>query len=339
VSKKSKLIILDEPTAVLTVKETDIFFNLVRELKRRNVAVLFISHRIEEVFDLCDRVTVLCDGRKIVTKDIGDVTRAQLISFMVGREIKDNYPRPDAAKPEVLLKGENLCNKKIKNVSFEVHKGEIVGFGGLVGAGRTELGQAIFGADKIESGRMTYKGKPYSPSSPREALLHGIGLLPEDRKTKGAIQMLSVRFNQSVSVLDKCKKGIMISKAKERKISDKYINELSIKTPSREQIMRFLSGGNQQKVVLSKILARDCDLIIFDEPTRGIDVNAKQEIYQIMKRLVEEGKSIIMISSDMPELMGMSNRIYVMSTGHIVGELTREEFTQERILEMASVKY
>lgn len=339
VSKQSKLIILDEPTAVLTVNETGIFFDLIRQLKKRNVTILFISHRIEEIFELCDRVTVLCDGKKIVTKDIDDVNRGQLISYMVGRELKDNYPRPTIAPQDVILKGEHLQNSKIRDASFHVGKGEIVGFGGLVGAGRTELAEAIFGADRFDSGKIFFKGEEYSPKSPKDALLHGIGLLPEDRKLKGAIQMLPVRFNQTISVLDKCQKGILISKAMEKAISNRYINELRIKTPSGEQVLRNLSGGNQQKVVLSKILARECELIIFDEPTRGIDVNAKREIYHIMKKLVEEGKSIIMISSDMPELMGMSNRIYVMSDGHIVGELKREGFSQERILEMASRKF
>lgn len=338
VSRNSKFIILDEPTAVLTVNETKIFFDLVKRLKNKNVTIMFITHRIEEVFELCDRVTVLCDGRKVITESTKALNRMKLISHMVGREIKDDYPRPKPALPEVIFKGENLKSRKIENINFTVNKGEIVGFGGLVGAGRTELAQLIFGDEKLLDGKMIYKGKEYTPSSPKQALSQGIGLIPENRKVQGIIEGSSVRFNQTISILDRCMIGITISRKKENMVSDKYIKELRIKTPNKEQLLKHLSGGNQQKVVLSKILACMCDLIIFDEPTRGIDVNAKQELYEIIRQLVEEGKGIIMISSDMTELMGMSNRIYVMSDGKIVDELQREEFSQKHILELASRK-
>lgn len=338
VSKHAKLVILDEPTAVLTVKETEIFFRLIRSLKESGATVLFISHRMEEVFEVCDRVTVLCDGKKSITAPTDTLTRKKLISYMVGREIRDDYPRPNSVMNEVMLKCENLCNNKLKNVSFTVNKGEIVGFGGLVGAGRTELARAVFGADPLDAGRIIYKGTVFTPKSPKRALKAGIGLLPESRKEQGLMLGLSVKYNQTISILDKCIKHMVVSSSVENLISDDFINKLRIKTSGREQITRTLSGGNQQKVVLSKLLARDCDLIIFDEPTRGIDVNAKQEIYTIMSQMAKEGKSIIMISSDMPELMGMSNRIYVMSNGWCVQELSVGEYNQEYILELASSK-
>lgn len=338
VSKRSDLVILDEPTAVLTVKETEIFFRLIRNLKESGVTVLFISHRMEEVFEVCDRVTVLCDGKKAITEETSKLTKQKLISYMVGREIREDYPRPEVCQNELMIKCENLCNRKLNSVSFEVRRGEIVGFGGLVGAGRTELARALFGADKLESGRIEYKGKEFVPMSPYHALKSGIGLLPESRKEHGLMLGLDVRYNQTISVLDKCLKGFVISESSIDTLSDKYISELKIKARSKNQEVRTLSGGNQQKVVLSKILARDCDLVIFDEPTRGIDVNAKQEIYALMAQMAADGKAIIMISSDMPELMGMSNRIYVMSNGWCVGELSAGEYSQERILEMASSK-
>lgn len=338
VSKRAKLVILDEPTAVLTVRETEIFFRLIRSLKDSGVTVLFISHRMEEVFEVCDRVTVLCDGKKSITEETSALTRKKLISYMVGREIRDDYPRPQCVQDEVMLSCENLCSSKLKDVSFTVHRGEIVGFGGLVGAGRTELARAVFGADPLDSGTIYYKGKAFEPGSPKKALKAGIGLLPESRKEQGLMLGLSVKYNQTISVLDKCIKWMVVSGQLENMISRSFIDKLKIKTSGGDQLAKTLSGGNQQKVVLSKLLARDCDLIIFDEPTRGIDVNAKQEIYSIMSQMAKEGKSIIMISSDMPELMGMSNRIYVMSNGWCVKELAVGEYNQERILELASSK-
>lgn len=338
VSKRAELVIMDEPTAVLTVKETEIFFRLIRKLKEGGVTVLFISHRMEEVFEVCDRVTVLCDGKKIITEETSKLTKKALISYMVGREIRETYPRPEAVFGEPLIKCDGMRSAKLKGVSFEVRRGEIVGFGGLVGSGRTELARALFGADKLDSGEIYYKGKKFAPKSPSFALRHGIGLLPESRKEQGLMLGLDVCYNQTISVLDKCMRSFLVSKKKLDGLSDRYIRELSIKAHSKRQRVMTLSGGNQQKVVLSKILARDCDLVIFDEPTRGIDVNAKQEIYSIMSDMAAQGKAIIMISSDMPELMGMSNRIYVMSGGCCVAELAPDEFSQERILELASSK-
>ncbi len=340
VSQQAKLFIMDEPTAPLTINETKTFFDIIRKLKEDGATIIFISHRLEEVFELCDRVTVLCDGKHIVTKDIKEVDKKQLISYMVGRELADSYPSSDGARDEVVLKAQGLKNAKLKDVSFYLNKGEILGFGGLVGAGRTELARALFGADRLNSGKITLKGKEYKPSSPAAGLKAGIGLIPEDRKKQGLIMEMSVKNNISISVLDKVsQKRPWMSKKKENEYSEKYIKELRVKTPSDTQLVKNLSGGNQQKVVLAKMLAVNCDVLIFDEPTRGIDVGAKQEIYTLMREIVSAGKSIIMISSDMPELIGMSDRMIVMSNGYSVAELARQEFSQELILEHASSKY
>ncbi len=338
VSKKSKFIIMDEPTAPLTLKETKIFFRIIDKLKQNNTTIIFISHRLEEVFEICDRVTVFCDGKYVVTKAVSEINKKQLVSYMVGRELTDDYPVPTCEPGEVLLKVEELTNKHIKDVSFELRRGEILGFGGLVGAGRTELARAIFGADEIRSGRMTLNGKLYSPKSPQHALSAGIGLIPEDRKNQGVILGLSIKDNIVYSSLKDYSKLFTIIRKKEKICVDKYVESLNIKTPNSDQLVRNLSGGNQQKVVLAKMMATNCDVLIFDEPTRGIDVGAKQEIYELMCGLAETGKSIIMISSEMPELIGMSSRIMVMGSGHIGAELKRSEFSQEKILEVASSK-
>lgn len=338
VSKKAEFIIMDEPTAPLTVKETEVFFKIIKKLKEEHVTIIFISHRLEEVFEICDSVSIFCDGKYIVTKDVQDITKKELISYMVGREISDDYPEPKRKIGDTLLKVEHLNNKNVHDVSFELKKGEILGFGGLVGAGRTELARAVYGADPIQSGEITFKGKKYLPKSPGDALKAGIGLIPEDRKAQGCVLSLTIRENIVYSILNKISKVSVIQKNEEKKVVDQYINELNVKTPSPEQLVKNLSGGNQQKVVLAKAMATNCDVIIFDEPTRGIDVGAKHEIYNLMCKLAEAGKSIIMISSEMPELIGMSDRIIVMSNGEIAGELNKGEYNQTHILEMASSK-
>ncbi len=338
VSRKARLLIMDEPTAPLTLNETEIFFNIVRKLQQDGVTIIFISHRLEEVFELCNRVTVFCDGRYITTKNVDEINKKQLISYMVGRELADDFPSPKNGIGEVVLKVDGLTNHVVRNLSFELHKGEILGFGGLVGAGRTEAAQAIFGADTYQTGSMLLNGKPYMPRLPKDALQAGIGLIPEDRKHQGVIMGLNIRENIIYSVLERCSAKLFpyIDSQREKSCVEKYIKELNIKAPNMEELVGNLSGGNQQKVVLGKMLATECDILIFDEPTRGIDVGAKYEIYQLMCQFVEQGKSIIMISSEMPELIGMSNRIIVMCEGRISGELAKNEFSQERILELAS---
>lgn len=336
VSQKSEFIIMDEPTAPLTVRETEVFFRIIKKLKEENVTIIFISHRLEEVFEICDRVTVFCDGRYIVTKDVKDIDKKGLITYMVGRELSDDYPVPKRKIGETVLKVDHLKNKQVKDISFELHKGEILGFGGLVGAGRTELARAIYGADPVHSGDIVFMGKKYVPKSPQKALEAGIGLIPEDRKAQGCVLSLRIRENIVYSILKRISHLSVIQKKKEEEYTEKYIKEMNIKTPSPEQLVKNLSGGNQQKVVLAKALATDCEVLIFDEPTRGIDVGAKQEIYGLMCKLVESGKSVIMISSEMPELFGMSDRIIVMSNGEKAGELKKGEYSQTTVLEMAS---
>lgn len=257
---------------------------------------------------------------------------------MVGRDISGEYPSPKNHSDEVILECKHLKNASLKDVSFKLHKGEILGFGGLVGAGRTELARAIFGADPLSSGEITFKGKKYTPKSPRKALSTGIGLIPEDRKSQGVLLSLTIKENTVYSSMPKyltC--GFVISGKKERSETERYIRELKIKTPGMDQLSKNLSGGNQQKVVLARILSTECDVLIFDEPTRGIDVAAKQEIYNLMCKLADSGKSIIMISSEMPELIGMSQRIYVMGYGQITAELTKDQFSQELILEKSAL--
>jgi len=333
----SKVLILDEPTAPLTSRETEMLFRIIKRLKESGVAIIFISHRMEEMFDICDRVTVLRDGKFISSHPISEITRKSLITDMVGRPLGESYYERQKPLGDVVLEVKNLCSRKVKDVSFRVRQGEILGFGGLVGAGRTEVAQAIFGADEIISGEIYLRGKKITVKTPVSALQQGIGLIPEDRKNQGILLNLPVSQNITFSSLKKVMRGPFIQKSKDQKTSQKYIDELEIKTPSAAQLAKNLSGGNQQKVVLAKILATDCDVIIFDEPTRGIDVGAKQEIYSLMRQLTDErGKTILMVSSEMPELIGMSDRILVMRGGKIAGELQKNEFSQEAILSLAS---
>jgi ribose transport system ATP-binding protein len=340
VSANSKILIMDEPTAPLTNRETKVLMRLIEKLKKANVTIIYISHRMEEIFEVCDRVTVMRDGKFVTTKNTKDISRKELISYMVGRELGEDYPLRSEPIGENVLEVEKICTSKIKDVSFALRKGEILGFGGLVGAGRTEVMQAIFGADNIDSGEIKLNGNKVKIKNPGVALDKGIGLIPEDRKRQGVHLGLSVRNNISFSSLKKMSKGPFIDQKKDLKVSDEYCKKLKIKTPSINQLVKNLSGGNQQKVVLAKVLATQCDVIIFDEPTRGIDVGAKQEIYNLMRHLADvEKKSIIMVSSEMPELIGMSDRILVMRLGEVVGEIERKDFSQELILEYASGMY
>ena len=337
VAAHSRILILDEPTAPLTNNETKVLFNIVKKLKENDVTIIFISHRMEEIFEICDRVTVMRDGKYIATENTADIDRRKLIAYMVGRELGENYPPRTKELGDTVLKVQKMSSEKVHDINFKLRKGEILGFGGLVGAGRTEVMQALFGADKIASGELTLNGKRMKPKSPGKVLEKGIGLIPEDRKNQGIFLGLSIKENVTFSSLKQAMTGPFINKQKDTAIADEYVDKLRIKTPSINQLVKNLSGGNQQKVVLAKMLATQCDILIFDEPTRGIDVGAKQEIYNLMRHLAdEEGKSIIMVSSEMPELIGMSDRILIMRFGKIVGELDKKEFSQELILEYAS---
>ncbi len=337
VSKNAKVLIMDEPTAALSGKEVDMLLDLVRKLREEGISIIYISHRLEELFEVADRVTIMRDGQYIETLDIKDCTRPRLISLMVGREMGENYPQGKYGTEEVVLEAKHLTNDKIDDISFQLHKGEILGFGGLVGAGRTETARAIFGADKC-LGEIFLDGKRVSIQNPGDALKNGIAFITEDRKQQGLLMKLSIRENISISYLGKMlKHKISLDLKKEKELAEKYQKQLNIKTPSIEQLVSNLSGGNQQKVVLAKWLLTNSRVIIFDEPTRGIDVGVKFEIYQIMRDLAKQGISIIMISSDMPELLGVSDRILVMKEGKIVGELAGDEIQQENVMQYAVV--
>lgn len=338
-SYDSELLIMDEPTAALTENEIQELFKVIRDLRDRGHGIIYISHRLDELPQICDRVTVMRDGQYIGTEDIKDITKEKIINMMVGRTI---YEKPKAAStvPEgapVVLKVEHLNGNNVKDVSFELKKGEILGFAGLMGAGRTETMRALFGADHATAGEITVNGKKVTIKSPSDAIENGICYLSEDRKAFGLAIGLSLRDNCVMASMDDFVLGPFTNDKKIDETTRKYIEMIGIKTPSVKQLVKNLSGGNQQKAVVAKWLIRNSDILIFDEPTRGIDVGAKQEIYKLMNILAEEGKSIIMISSEMPELLRMSDRLIVMSEGSVTGELDIAEVTQEKIMTLATM--
>lgn len=338
-SMKTEILFMDEPTASLTEHEIKSLFAIIRELKARGVAIVYISHRLEEIFEITDRTTVLRDGEWIGTKATSELNIDSLIQMMVGRQMSQRYPpHPATETEEEILRVENLSLPgRFKNISFTLKKGEILGFAGLMGAGRTEVARALFGAEPPDSGSVFLKGKKVSPRNPQEALKCGIALVPEDRKEQGLILQMAVNHNITLGNLNGvCRNNFFIDHAREKKVAEGYISDLSIKTPSPAWIVRQLSGGNQQKVVVAKWLFIPSHLIIFDEPTRGIDVEAKYEIYALMQRLTSEGIGVVMISSELPELIGICHRILVMHEGTITGELKKEEFSQERIMAYAT---
>ncbi len=336
ISKDPKIIVMDEPTAQLTMAEVENLYKIIADLKSRNKAIIYISHRLDELFAVTDCITIMRDGQYVTTVRTSETDRDELISLMVGRELKNSGPRRSYAEDEVVLRAENVSGYSNTECSFELKKGEILGVAGLVGAGRTELMRVIFGADKKLGGQVYVKGKPVEIRSPEQAIANGIGLIPEDRKMQGCFLNQSIEWNISMGNIRSLTTGRLVDEKKIEAAGEEYRELLNIKTPSTKQLVRNLSGGNQQKVVLAKVLLANTDIVIFDEPTRGIDVGARAEIYALMDRLVSEGRSIIMVSSDMEELLGMSDRIIVLSEGRITGELAREEFSQETILSMAS---
>jgi len=337
-SFNAELIIMDEPSATLTEKELDVLFGILKLLKEKGVTIIYISHRIEEIFKLADRVTILRDGYHIATRAIGDVDRKSLIAMMVGRELENEYPKTEVPFGDVLLSVNHISRgKKLHDISFSLKKGEILGIAGLVGAGRTELARVIFGADQKDSGELLIKGTKVEIHDVSDAIRHRIALVPEDRKRHGLILDMSVKENISMAGIDKVTRRGILRKKLERDLAASFIRRLRIITPDENREVKYLSGGNQQKVVLAKWLTVNSDILIFDEPTRGIDVGAKAEIYRILSNLAAEGKGVIMISSELPEILGMCDRILVMHDGRITGELTRKEATQERILEYATM--
>lgn len=336
-SCNTKILIMDEPSASLTTNEVEMLFKIVKQLQKDGVTIIYISHRLDEIFEISDRVSVLRDGEMIRTMNTAETNRQELISLMVGRDLKENFPKLETEfETEVVMEVQHLSGPGVKDASFQIRKGEILGMGGLIGAGRTETAQIICGVSKKTGGKIIYNGKEIAPSSPKEAINMGIALAPEDRKKQGVMLHMSIAENIVFPSHDVVSKFGILNKIKVSTIVTKYKDALRIKTPSVQQLVRNLSGGNQQKVVLAKWLAKSPEVIILDEPTRGIDVGAKQEIYGIMKELAEAGKAVIMISSDMEELLGMSSRIVVFCEGRTIGELQKEEFSQEAVLTMAS---
>ena len=336
----SNIISLDEPTASLTLKETEALFEVIRELKREGVTVLYVSHHLEEIFQICDRATILRDGEFIETLNVKDTTREGLIRSMVGRSVAAVASRlkPSPKTKEVVLKVENLSNgNNFRKVSFELHKGEILGFFGLVGAGRTEVMRTIFGADRKTGGDIYLKGKKITGSwNTTKALKAGIGLVPEDRKTQGFLNLSTNTDNVSISSLEKYMTGPFVDENKKTKNAEHFFEEMDVHPRRIDYLTKNMSGGNQQKVILARWMSTDVDIIIFDEPTKGVDVAAKAEIYRLMEEMVEEGKSLIVVSSELPEVMGISDRILIMCEGELSGELIRgEDFNEDFILNLA----
>ena len=335
----STIISLDEPTASITLKETEALFDVVRKLKKQGVTILYVSHRLEEIFQICDRASILRDGEYIQTMDIANTTRDELIHAMVGRNVSAVASRlkPSPKTDEVVLSVEHLTNENYNDVSFELHKGEILGFFGLVGAGRTEVMRTIIGADQKTSGKIILKGKEVKNGwNTTKALKAGIGLLPEDRKTQGFMNLSNNYENIAISSLEKYMKGPFTDEKKKIENAERFFEEMDVHPRRVDYLTSNMSGGNQQKVILARWMATDVDIIIFDEPTKGVDVGAKAEIYRLMEELVEEGKSIIVVSSELPEAMGISDRIIVMSEGNVTAELTSKvDFVEDSILDLA----
>lgn len=341
ISRNAKIIVFDEPTAALTESEIDELFKIIRDLRSKDIGIIYISHRMDEIKVITDRVTVMRDGEYVGTLISADCTKDDIINMMVGRVIyedpkeKSNVP----ADAPVVLSVKNLkAGKMVRDVSFDLKKGEILGFSGLMGAGRTETARAIFGADKLESGEIYVKGKKIEIKNPMDAVKAGIGYLSEDRKRYGIVLDKTIAENSTMASLENFTNGMFIDKIKEKNVAKEYVDKLNTKTPSVETAVINLSGGNQQKVVIAKWLVRNCDILIFDEPTRGIDVGAKSEIYHLMNELVAQGKSIIMISSELTEILRMSDRIITMCEGRKTGELSIEEASQEKIMHAATLR-
>ncbi|WP_300342615.1 sugar ABC transporter ATP-binding protein [Nesterenkonia sp.] len=335
-SKNARVLIMDEPSAPLTAAEVDAMYNVIDTLKRQGMTIVYISHRMDEIFRLSDRVSVLRDGKHVATRKTGQTTREELITLMVGRELKSGYPERDTPPGEVSLEVSGLTGNGVQDITFQAHEGEILGFAGLIGAGRTELMELLFGSKPVESGEVFFQGRPVISRSPEHAIKNRIALVPEDRKRHGVILDFCIKDNIALPLLKKMSRSGVVSAGRVSRLAEEYMDSLRIKAPSSSQLVKNLSGGNQQKVVLGKWLATEPEVLIFDEPTRGIDVGARNEIYLLMNKLAEAGKTILMISSDMEELIGMSDRVIVLREGRQQGTLTRSEISQESILSLAA---
>ena len=338
VSINAKVVIMDEPTSSLTSRETEVLFKIIATLKARGISIIFITHRLDEVYTICDRMTILRDGCYVGSKEVRNISKEEMIAMMIGRELNQQYPPRDVELGKESFRVENLDDggKFVKGVSFKAHQGEVLGFSGLVGSGRTETMRLIFGADKKVGGTIYIEGKEVNVRTPRDAIANEMGFVTENRKEEGLFLRQSVQRNTVMVAMKKILKlGICFDFKLEKEFADSYVKALKIATPSARQTVMFLSGGNQQKVVLGKWLMSDPKIIILDEPTRGIDVGAKREIYEIINKLVASGKTIIVISSDLEEIMGISDRILVMHEGKISGEVIKKDFSQQLIAEYA----
>ena len=338
VQQNAQVLIMDEPSAPLTTNEVESMFKVVELLREKGVSIIYISHRLEEIFRLSDRIEVIRDGEYVGTLITPEATVDELIRMMVGREMTQQYPprKPCVDKDNVVLELQHVYGNGDEDMNLKIHAGEVLGLGGLVGAGRTELAEVIFGAKPKDSGKIIFKGEEINPKSPREAIDLGIALVPEDRKRHGALLTNSIKNNINMPIYERISKASVIDSKTEKANAEKYREEIQIKCPSVNQLVRNLSGGNQQKVILGKWLAADSQLIIFDEPTRGIDVGAKYEIYKLINDLVESGRSVLMISSEMEELLGMSDRVIVLAEHQMTGELQKEEFDADTVMALAS---
>lgn len=335
VSFNARIIVMDEPTSSLSDKEVEALFKCINDLKARGIGIIYISHKLSELWQIADQVLVLRDGRSVKSMKVSDTSNDELVSLMVGREMNNYYSRTDSVKPRIVLEVKGLTTDKVRNVSFSLHEGEILGFAGLVGAGRTETMKGLLGLDKMISGEVRIFGKACRFVSPSDAYACGIGFIPESRREEGIFPIMSMRYNLTIKALEQFIHGAKVDFSKECNITDDYIRELSIKTPSQDALIQNLSGGNQQKVVIARWLVTSPRILIMDEPTRGIDVGAKAEIYSLMNSLVKRGMSIIMISSDLPEVINMSDRVVVMREGEVSGILGRDQISQERIMRHA----
>jgi inositol transport system ATP-binding protein len=328
---------MDEPTSAITEREVAHLFKMIRTLQAKGVSVIYITHKMDEVFQIADDITVFRDGRHIATVRAADTDRNNLIAMMVGRELTNLFPKEDATIGEVVLSVRNLTRKGIvEGVSFDLRRGEILGLAGLMGAGRTEVIEGLFGVKPLDAGEVTIKGKPVRIKSPQDAIRHGMALLTEDRKLTGIMPVLAVRDNMMIASLGNYTKAGMLNKRIINETCAREKTRLELKTPSMDQLIKLLSGGNQQKVLVSRWLLTVPDILILDEPTRGIDVGAKSEIHRLMSKLAQEGKAIIMISSELPEILGMSDRVIVMHEGRVGGEFERNEASQENIMRAAT---
>ncbi|MCR5411169.1 MAG: sugar ABC transporter ATP-binding protein [Lachnospiraceae bacterium] len=338
VATNSKILVMDEPTSSISEKEVENLFKIMRDLTSQGVGIIYISHKMSELQEICDRVTVMRDGEYVGTRVVSETSRDDLIAMMVGRQLQNYYERDFQEPGEEVLKVENITDgKRVFDVSFNLKKGEIIGFAGLVGAGRSETMQAIFGLTKGVTGNVYINGEKVEIKSPIDAMKKGLVMVPESRKEQGLFLIQDVQYNTTIEVLDQFIKNLRVNHAKESEITQKYIDMMATKTPNQQQVIGNLSGGNQQKVLIGRWLATEPEILILDEPTRGIDVGAKAEIYAIMNNLVKQGVSIIMISSEMPEIINMSDRVYVMAEGTIKGCINHEEISQEAIMKLAAV--